>query len=204
MTDREWGVGCAELSNRGREYDHARSKVKTEQACCNSFRVFDPYPDDFSNHRDLIAVSFSHPSLLQGGREGGVSWPSLLPLVLRLGLGLRHPLRELPSWWWRQRREVPVALVAISHVPRSYVRRGGVRLGVLRNTEAACGHRGYFQVRAAWRGRIGRIVGESDCALFCTGYGLKSRASKCSGREEKGREVAWTDGDHEARRSHEY
>ena len=93
---------------------------------------------------------------------------------------------------------MPVALVAIPHVPRSHVRRGGVRLGVLRDTEAAYGHRGYSQVRAARRSRIGRIVGESDCALFCTGYGFKSRTSDFRG--EKGRDVAWTDGDHEAKR----
>ena len=90
-----------------------------------------------------------------------------------------------------------VTLVAVPYIPRSQIRRGGVRLGVLRNTEAACGYRRYIQVRAAWRSGIRRVVVESDCALFRTGYGLKSRAS--NGWGENGRDFAWTDGDHEAK-----
>ena len=47
-------------------------------------------------------------------------------------------------------------------------------------------------MRAARRSGIRSVVGESDCALLRTGYGLKSRASNVRG--EKGREFAWTEG----------
>jgi hypothetical protein len=55
-------------------------------------------------------------------------------------------------------------------------------------------------VCATRRSGIGRIVGEPDCALFCAGYGLKSRASGVRG--ENCRDFAWMDGDHEDRRGH--
>jgi len=35
-TDREWGVRVCRASQQGREYDHARSKVKTERAYCQT------------------------------------------------------------------------------------------------------------------------------------------------------------------------
>lgn len=102
---------------------------------------------------------------------------SLMPLVLVLVLVLMHPVRKLLSrWWWRERQEVSVAVIAVPHVARSHIGRGGVRLGVLRDTEAACGHKGDVQVRTARRSRIWGIVGEPDFALF-TGYGLKTKAS---------------------------
>ena len=86
-----------------------------------------------------------------------------------------------------------VALVAVPHTHRPHlrIRRGGVRLGVLRDTEAAWGHRWDIQVRAARRSGIGSVVGESDCALLRTGYGLESRAS--DGRGEDGRDFAGTE-----------
>jgi len=103
--------------------------------------------------------------------------PLVLGLGLGLGLGLMHPVRKLLSrWWWRERQEVSVAVIAVPHVARSHIGRGGVRLGVLRDTEAACGHKGDVQVRTARRSRIWGIVGEPDFALF-TGYGLKTKAS---------------------------
>ena len=114
--------------------------------------------------------NFEQPSLLLSGRGRERSGPRetpLLALVLRIRLWLWHAHGELaiPSRGG-QRQEVSIALVAVPRVATPHIRRRGVRLGVLRNTEAPRGHGGDAQARGARCGGIGRIVGEPDCALF--------------------------------------
>jgi hypothetical protein len=115
-------------------------------------------------------------------------------VVLRLGF--RHAHGKLPA---RRGRGQPAA-VALVAVPGA-VGRGGVRVGVVGDAEAARGlSNGHVEVRAASaRGdtgggdRIGCIVREPDGALFGGGYGLEAVAA--GGR---GFAWVWMEGDHEA------
>ena len=81
---------------------------------------------------------------------------------------------------------MPVTLVAVPRVATPHIRRGRVRLGVLGDTEAARGLGGDVQACGARRGGIARIVGEPDCALLRSRYGLESRASGVRGENGRG------------------